>query len=70
MVSRVTRLIDPVEWIVKMFLIMIISLWDILTLEGGEPARHDLVENVVRTLQSLLGNDTGFLQQVFILFEK
>lgn len=40
------------------------SLNDILTLEGGQSSGHDLVEDVVRTLQSLLGDDTSLLQQV------
>jgi hypothetical protein len=39
----------------------------ILTLEGGQFSWHDLVEDVVGALQSLLGDDTSFLQQVFIL---
>ena len=35
-----------------------------LTLQPLDGSRHDLVENMVRTLQRLLGNDTSLLQQV------
>lgn len=35
-----------------------------LTLKSGNGARHHLVEDVVRALKSLLGDDTGLLKQV------
>lgn len=34
------------------------------TLQSSNGTRHHLVEDVVRTLQSLLGDDTSFFQQV------
>lgn len=34
------------------------------TFQSGNGSRHHLVEDVVRSLQRLLGNDTSFLQQV------
>jgi len=34
------------------------------TFNTGNGARHDLVEDVVGTLQGLLGDDTGLLQQI------
>ena len=35
-----------------------------ITFQSLDRAGHDLVEDVVRALQSLLGDDTGLLQQV------
>lgn len=35
-----------------------------LTLDSGNRAGHDLVEDVVGSLQSLLRDDTGLLQQI------
>lgn len=35
------------------------------TFQSGNSTRHDLVEDVVRTFQRLLGNDTGLLQQIW-----
>lgn len=35
-----------------------------LTLNSGNRAGHDLVEDVVGSLQSLLRDDTGLLQQI------
>lgn len=37
---------------------------EILTLDPLDLVGHDLVEDVVGSLQSLLGDDTGLLQQV------
>lgn len=34
------------------------------TFNTGNGTRHNLVENVVRTFQRLLGDDTGLFQQV------
>jgi len=34
------------------------------TFNTGNGARHDLVEDVVGTLQGLLGDDTSLLQQI------
>jgi hypothetical protein len=36
-----------------------------LTLKSGDGARHHLVEDVVRALKSLLGDDTGLLQKIY-----
>jgi hypothetical protein len=38
-----------------------------LTLKSGNGARHHLVEDVVRALESLLGDDTGLLQEIYSL---
>lgn len=35
-----------------------------LTLDSRNGARHQLVEDVIRSLQRLLGDDTSLLQQV------
>lgn len=40
------------------------------TFDTGNGTRHDLVEDVVRTLQRLLGDDTGLLQQICNLEER
>lgn len=37
----------------------------IRTLKSRYGARHHLVEDVVRTLKSLLGDDTGLLKQIW-----
>lgn len=37
----------------------------IRTLKSGNGARHHLVEDVVRTLKGLLGDDTGLLEQIW-----
>lgn len=54
---------DPV-W--KYLIITCSNFRRILTLQANNFARHDLVENVVRTLKGLLGDDTGLLQQVCV----
>jgi hypothetical protein len=38
---------------------------NICTFHSGNGSRHYLVENVVRSLQSLLGDDTSLLQQIW-----
>jgi hypothetical protein len=38
-----------------------------LTLKSGNGSRHHLVEDVVRALESLLGDDTGLLQEIYSL---
>lgn len=43
---------------------MIVSLFLDYTFNTSDGTRHDLVEDVVRTLQRLLGDDTGLLQQI------
>lgn len=35
------------------------------TFDTGNGTRHDLVEDVVRTLQRLLRDDTSLLQQIY-----
>ena len=39
--------------------------WFLLTFKSRNRIRHDLVENVVRSLHRLLGNDSGLLQKIW-----
>lgn len=44
---------------------MIMSPFLAYTFNTSDGTRHDLVEDVVRTLQRLLGDDTSLLQQIY-----